>query len=153
MDVYNAVLFISNSADYGGAVYVDDNTNSGTCASEPRIKCFFQVLAIYDYNGALNVNFSTQCMHFSRNHAKISGSILFGGLLDRCAVSPFAEVHKKYHTPDSTGGVSYFKNVLYATDDTISSDPVQVCLCTNLMIQTNVSIKTKIGALKRVKPS
>ena len=130
LDIYNAVLFISNGADYGGAVYVDDNTNSGTCASEPRIKCFFQVLAVYDYNGALNINFSTQCMHFSRNHAKSSGSILFGGLLDRCAVSPFAEIHKKYHTPNSTGGVSYFKNVSYATDDTISSDPVQVCLCT-----------------------
>ena len=129
VDIFNAVLFISNSADYGGAVYVDDNTNSGTCASEPKIKCFFQALAVYDY-GSLNVNFSIQCMHFSRNYAKLSGSNLFGGLLDRCAVSPFAEVYKKPHTSNSIGGISYFKNVSYATDDTISSNPVQVCLCT-----------------------
>ena len=43
----NITLFISNSADYGGAVYVNDDTNSGTCASYPRTECFFQLLAFY----------------------------------------------------------------------------------------------------------
>ena len=43
----NTTLFTANKADYGGAVYVDDDANSGTCASEPKTECFFQVLAIY----------------------------------------------------------------------------------------------------------
>ena len=42
----NTTIFTANRADYGGAVYVDD-TNSGTCASEPKTECFFQVLAIH----------------------------------------------------------------------------------------------------------
>ena len=44
---YNTTIFIANSADYGGAVYVADDTNSGTCASDTKTECFFQVLAIY----------------------------------------------------------------------------------------------------------
>ena len=66
---YNTALFVANSAGYGGAVFVDDNTNSGTCVSEPKTKCFLQVLAVYN-NIALNRNFTTQCMYFSQNHAK-----------------------------------------------------------------------------------
>ena len=42
-----SVYFINNTADYGGAVFVDDDANSGTCASSPRIECFFQVLHGY----------------------------------------------------------------------------------------------------------
>ena len=90
----------------------------------------------------LNVNFTTQCIYFSQNSANSSGSTLFGGLLDRCAVSPFAEVYKKY-TLNSIGGIGYFKNVSFATDDSISSDPVQVCLC------TNDSAKCNNGSVKK----
>ena len=138
---YNTTIFTANSADYGGAVYVDDDTNSGTCTSDPKLECFFQVLAVH---GAADEFLQTQSMHFSQNYANISGSTLYGGLLDRCAVSPFAEVHYKffsdeyflyqYDYPDQnyeyTGnGESYFKDV--STDDspTISSLPVRVCLC------------------------
>ena len=44
----NTTRFITNSADYGGAVYVDDDSYSGTCVSDPKTECFFQVLALYD---------------------------------------------------------------------------------------------------------
>jgi hypothetical protein len=54
-----------------------------------------------------------QSMHFSQNHANISGSTLDGGLLDRCAVSPFAEIHSKYPSAfkDRGHGIAYFRNV------------------------------------------
>ena len=42
----NTAIFTGNSADYGGAVYVDDDTNSGTCASDTKTECFFQVLLL-----------------------------------------------------------------------------------------------------------
>ena len=86
-------------------------------------------------------------MHFSQNHANISGSTLYGGLLDRCAVSPFAEVHNKYPRAfkGRGDGIAYFKNVSTPTyfdrdisletvidaNLSISSDPVRVCLCFN----------------------
>ena len=145
----NTTTFSANSADYGGAIHVDDDTNSGTCASSTETECFFQILALHSHESRY---LGIQSMHFSQNHANISGSTLYGGLLDRCAVSPFAEVHNKYeHDLKNRGdGIVYFKNVstpmyiyyIYnyslgylkreiATDTnlSLSSDPVGVCLC------------------------
>ena len=90
-DAATTTIFAGNNADYGGAVYVDDDTNFGTCASDPRTECFFQVFALYD--AAQPDLLKTQAVHFAQNYAKISGSTLYGGLLDRCAVSQFAEIH------------------------------------------------------------
>ena len=132
---FSTTTFTTNSADYGGAIHVDDNTNSGTCTSSTETECFFQVLALYSHE---NQNLGTQCMHFSQNHANISGSTLYGGLLDRCAVSPVAEVHNKYPRAfkDRGGGIAYFKNVSTPAYVDFSimeivSDPVRVCLCFN----------------------
>ena len=160
---FNTTTFTANSADYGGAIYVDDDTNSGTCTSNTETECFFQVLDLHnsDESPYLMViqSLSTQSMYFSQNHAIVSGSTLYGGLLDRCAVSPFAEVHNKYPRDfkDRGDGVAYFKNVSTPTNtyytynyslgydpifmymetvqiDTnlsVSSNPVRVCLCFN----------------------
>ena len=122
----NTAIFTGNSADYGGAVYVDDDTNSGTCASDPKMDCFFQVLAmIYHFNPKCLLS-----MNFFQNHANISGSTLYGGLLDRCAVSQFAEINEKY-AHDNIGGIAYLRNVSISTNFSISSRPIRICLCTN----------------------
>ena len=141
----NTTTFAANSADYGGAIHVDDDTNSGTC-NNTETECFFQVLALRSDKDPI-----TQSMYFSQNHANISGSTLYGGLLDRCAVSPFAEIHGKYpHAfKDRGNGIAYFKNVstpkypiynyslgdfmeiVIDTNLSVSSDPVRVCLCFN----------------------
>ena len=139
-DNFYTTTFTANSADYGGAIHVDDNTNSGTCASSAETECFFQVLALYSVEDpTYRTRIRTLSMHFSQNHANISGSTLYGGLLDRCAVSPFAEVHNKYPRAfkDRGNGITYFKNVsiptfreiMIDTNLSLSSDPVQVCLC------------------------
>lgn len=56
------LTFLNNSADYGGAVYVSDETNSGTCASESyqiystKTECFLQVLSLQsEYFGVNNI--------------------------------------------------------------------------------------------------
>ena len=110
----DTVIFTANGADYGGAVYTDDDTNSGTCASDTKTECFFQVLALYVNEADSNIK--TQSMHFSQNSANISGSTLYGGLLDRCAVSQFAEVHNKHSLYEQNyeykgNGESYFKDI------------------------------------------
>ena len=133
----NTTIFTANKADYGGAVYVDD-TNSGTCASDLKTECFFQVFAVYERGLQDNdLNTHVQCIYFSQNSATISGSTFYGGLLDRCTVSQLAEAHKL-----SDVGIAYFmyvsiptyythKAILITTNISVSSDPVQVCLCIN----------------------
>ena len=123
----NATIFTANSAEYGGAVYVDDDTNSG-CASDTKTECFFQVLAMYDINARYQINTVTKCLYFSSNYANISGSTLYGGLLDRCAINLFAEIDNT----ESFDGITYFKTVSTIKHNNISifSKPVRVCLCT-----------------------
>ena len=145
---FNTTIFTTNRADYGGAIHVDDDTNSGTCASNTETECFFQVLALYSRESP---SLGIQSMRFSQNYANISGSTLYGGLLDRCSVSPFAEVHNKYPRDFKYrgDGIAYFKNVSIPTyriynyslrgymeividaNLSVSSDPVRVCLCFN----------------------
>ena len=146
-DNFNTTTFTANSADYGGAIYVDDDTNSGTCARNTETECFFQVLALHSFESS---DLETQSMHFTQNHASISGSTLYGGLLDRCAVNSSAEVHNKYPRDfkDRDDGIAYFKNVSTPTyfihdifgnseeivivaNISVSSDPVRVCICFN----------------------
>ena len=128
----SAVQLNGNSADYGGAVYVNDDTNAATC-EQPSAECFFQVLALH---GLLMPEVNTVSISFSQNHARRSGPTLFGGLLDRCTVSPFAEVHNSILDINSEtefvyneSGIDYFNASAVYIPNTISSNPVQVCLC------------------------
>ena len=82
--------FQANHANYGGAIYVADNTNAGACS--PDNECFIQTLALYQYKtnmrkGLINVLFYD-------NIVSEQGANIFGGLLDRCISSPLAEVYK-----------------------------------------------------------
>ena len=58
-------------------------------------------------------------------------SNVFGGLLDRCNPSPFAEVYEsQLEIPPHYNGVSYLGDIANVTAlDTISSLPVRICFC------------------------
>ena len=121
--------FKGNHADYGGAVYVADDTNSGACS--PNIECFIQTLVLYlstCSSKRISVN-----MAFSGNTASERGSNLFGGLLDRCVQSSFAELYQldedirdQYYS-----GFNYLQNISNIESHSISSLPVRVCFCTS----------------------
>ena len=118
-----ATVFRDNHANYGGTIYVADNTNSGACSS--NIECFIQTLALYQYSTIHTLNILS-----SHNTANEQGANLFGGLLDRCIPNPFAEVYLKQRIHYSV--VSYLGNISNLRDlDTISSLPVRVCFCTS----------------------
>ena len=136
--------FEDNSASYGGALYVSDETNSGTCASSSYkealaiTECFIQSAALNSYaNKGSDINVVN--MKFGNNQAHISGSILYGGLLDRCTVSPFAEVNNQrddhtqpYLNHYTVTGVDYFIKIGDIKElDSISSDSVRICFCMN----------------------
>ena len=123
-------------------MYVADETTSGTCASEwyqiqsTTTECFIQTLSFHsnDYPFSLDQIF----VEFNNNGARISGSNIFGGLLDRCTVSPFTD---KWIADSIKDGVTYinsFSNIRNL--DSITSKPVRVCFC-NASHQPDCSYK------------
>ena len=110
--------FINNSAKDGGAIYVADKTNFGTCDSNQKAivaaseaDCFFQSM---DTSKAVILE---DFIDFINNTATRRGAILFGGLLDRCTVNDVF--------------YSQQKNFINLILNDIASAPVRVCLCHN----------------------
>ena len=136
--------FIGNFADYGGALYVSDDINSGTCASIPKRheqitsgECFLQTPSLFPIvqsHSAPNSLLHIRNVYFMNNSATQSGAVMYGGLIDRCKPGPFAEIRVK-HPQYYIDGVSYLLNVTnlqtddFKTQSEISSDPVRICFC------------------------
>ena len=112
-----------NRANYGGGIYVADDTNSGACS--PDNECFIQTLGL---SPQIAVN-----IFFSENIASEQGSNLFGGLLDRCIPSLFAEGYSTieiyYNRKLNYTDVTYLGNISNIELHSISSEPVRVCFC------------------------
>ena len=129
---YNIVAFTANRADHGGAVYVSDG---GMCTSARR-ECFFQSLALYN---SLPIDSVHQSIHFLNNNAVISGNSLYGGLLDRCTISPLAEIDMIDRNNDSfplndsdsvtMKGSEYLHMMSNIEDSEIGSPGIRVCFC------------------------
>ena len=121
------LFFMSNVAAFGGGLYVSDETST---ACDTDTECFYQVYAVHD-SRSMYLDLLTTI--FSENYASEFGHDLFGGLLDRCAVSPYAEVHLKYNLIDQRFfGVNYLLNTSSLDDvDTIASVAVRICFCNN----------------------
>ena len=155
-----AVNFIGNSAQYGGAIYVDDASNSDTCGSNPfeknspKSECFLNVVSTQTVVTA-NTNFSLKNVLFDQNLAAVSGPTLFGGLLDRCIVSPFNEVDR---TIDQTtnellsykgDGLDYLLDISQGQSvHSISSYPVQVCPCESGRVKCGYNAKVNVEVRK-----
>ena len=140
-----SLVFKNNHASYGGAVYVADNTNANACASGNE--CFIQTLALTQIFYHYHSQPTTVNMHFSGNTACEKGANIFGGLLDRCIPSPFAEVHINHRTRYS--GISYLGNISNITQlDTISSLSIRVCFC-NSKSEPNCSYQPPTIKIKK----
>ena len=128
------ITFLRNSATYGGAIFVDDRSNPDICNNnfsqyEASTHCFLQTLFYSPY----------ESVTFAKNHALIAGNVLFGGLLDRCTVSPFSHNYEDKHdmmraasitTLTPSYGVDYFQNVTSTIDlNMIDSYPIRICQC------------------------
>ena len=142
----SSIFFMGNQAkECGGAVYVADETNAATCEGAGAInsshhsdanECFFQVFAML-LSEKIRNNRDLVAIDFANNSAP-SGPVLFGGLLDRCTVSPMAEIHKvnssREHFGISVPGITYLSHVSNISIDDlrsldIRSKPVQICFC------------------------
>ena len=131
------VTFHNNSASYGGAIYVSDD---GMCSLTTLDDCPFQALAMYSPMLMEDDITDTRCknvLNFNDNMATSSGEDLFGGLLDRCTVSMFAEpnvnnVNMDYSFSNGTvitNGYEYLMSISNIVGEHISSEPIRVCFC------------------------
>ena len=121
----NVVNFAGNSADYGGAVFVDDNTLSAAC-TRGDIECFIQdlILLIDEEHKAGN------SVSLEQNHARVQGSNLFGGLLHWCAIRAFTVLENTImYTNATVDGLSYYKRISNSSLNKVSLHPINVCQC------------------------
>ena len=134
--------FIQNIADSdGGAIFIEDETYLDTCRSKSyweyktETECFLQAL----YNDVKNKPIEQKHSINFMNNTAMRGSVLYGGLLDRCTVSPMADIYNNsiYTTTTShtVDGFTYFLKEgglsLQNVTDEIASDAVRICFCYN----------------------
>ncbi len=134
----SSVLYIklrisNNSAQYGGGIFVADDTESGACregATETDdtltifADCFIQTIKLYQERSKYEIPRYLNTF-MTNNVATQSGADIYGGLLDRCTVSQSAE----YHISSNESPLDYIKKTVKFSS--ISSMPVQVKLCNN----------------------
>ena len=161
-DAHYTVEFIANSADYGAAIYVADDTNSATCMSTSYMaysastECFFQTLVTIvrqQTNLASQIAANPINTIFTGNIAYHTGSNVYGGLLDRCSVSPFVQrTNNEMEREKLVNGITYFISISNNTDPdpySISSKPVKVCFCQDNIPHCNATesllVTTKKG--------
>ena len=113
------VSFTRNDAVYGGAVYVEDDSNSCSPANE----CFIQALSTTPYT--YNI-LSAEDIVLYGNTATERGSDLFGGQIYTCSVNKITNI---FRSKLNIRGHEYYKFTNF-TSDTVASDPVRVCFCT-----------------------
>ena len=125
----DSVVFMNNIADYGGAMYIADDTNIGACLDfsnqsqsisvATQSECFFQLSSVVNTRGLPLIE---SAFRFDKNIGKYSGDDLFGGLLDRCTITYFDRIIKY---SSMFGFADYILN-------STSSKPVRLCLCDSI---------------------
>ena len=140
-DQSGVINFSANSADYGGAVHVSDESRLDLCSPNyygshfEAKECFIQILVMYNStNYGRQVTSSFKSVYFLHNTVRVSGSSLFGGLIDRCKVFHFTEQlltnsYQLHHLATVVHGVSYLKKISNIDLSDIGSQPVQLCFC------------------------
>ena len=105
--------FTNNSAEKGGAIFVADNTNDGvlcqganTDIHQQQAECFIQTLK-YDHFSVRSITYINT--FFTNNTALQSGSDIYGGQLDRCTISRYAELVYGYPEYKNSSGFDYIK--------------------------------------------
>lgn len=139
----SSVIFARNTADYGGAIFVDDDTKFDTCFTTdtnitPASECFFSVLEPQEVNEADSI--SIERIKLYDNTARLKGSDVFGGLLDRCVPHIIAsDIGSTLLTgviaQRNTDALKKFQELSNIKNlSSITSQPTKVCFCVNEML-------------------
>ena len=135
------IYFKGNSAVDGGAIYINDDSSCLNSDYDENVRpkdsteCFFQIFSAFQQI-SMAPNLTT--LNFEQNYAYGKGSVLFGGLLDRCTINHYAKIIFKCNFTVGTQpgcfvhyvrGVNYITHMSNIDIDSISSKPVRICFC------------------------
>ena len=113
----------NNAAEFGGAIYVEDVPS--------RNECFFHI-----QNDQL-LGLDTTPLVFEKNTAGMRGSVLYGGLLNKCS----------FASDRHTSALELFNtSILQENGDkghSISSDPTQLCFCNRNKLNCTETTQSK----------
>ena len=117
------ILLLYNTASRGGAIYVDDETNSLPCRSQSlgeylEDECFIQATLPFGHDDLVKF------LLFRENEATHGRSDIYGGLIDRCRPSPLSSDKP---LRDFLFSVSNIEKASIS----VSSRPVHICFCKN----------------------
>ena len=116
------VNLISNHANFGGGLYIDDESEESVCSNNPYTGEYSSVSGCFFENVTRGL-----LIYFDENYAKHGGHNLYGGLLDRCRV--VSETNSSRLEPV---GADRFKEISNITSyTTVTSKPVRLCHCKN----------------------
>ena len=119
------INFIENTAEYGGGLYIDDQSNPELCNGSSSTECFFQILAPSPLHLMDVIKFQNEALNFTGNSANSTGDAIFGGLLDRCTLNSATPSRRQKYD-----GINYIQSISNIDDvDSISSHPVRLCFC------------------------
>ena len=116
------VFWNNNHATYGGAIYVTDVSPVSYCASvtiHTYQSCFFE-LPSQNLSNGIDVQ-----LIFKDNSADVTGSVLYGGVIDNCKLTDL----------DAYSSGEVFDKIVHIEDDNttsrqcISSVPFHICPC------------------------
>ena len=123
-DFYNQfsikLVFSNNSADYGGAIYVLDDSNSAVLCQQTAQsglrplstnECFLQTLRLYYPRDTYYSVFNYINIFFQFNEGNKAGNDIFGGLLDRCQINAFSEIYN-FGFRNELSGFDYLKAIV-----------------------------------------
>ena len=112
----------NNATELGGAIYAADVSGPGQFFPQQHVafrrKCFFHILG-----SEQSLQVEATPLMFVNNTAGVRGSVLFGGLLEKCT----------FISDRFTSTLELFNlSIIHSKDDkehSISSEPTQLCFC------------------------
>ena len=119
--------FTDNQAEYGGAMFVRSRLTLNDCTKPSQLLtdrefCFFEVAEMNSVHLA-----------FTDNIANVTGSVLYGGMLQSCIIVFADSIDATFQT--TLSALDYFYNISDIKSNVvttpISSDPVRICFCLN----------------------
>ena len=132
---YTTLHWENNHANLGGAIYVYDINPFTYCTQLsryiPKEECFFQLTSQSLLDG-IDIK-----LVFKNNTADTAGSILYGGVIDKCTLRVLGH----------NSGEVFDMLVQYQADNTasnLSSDPFHICPCKNNHPNCNIYQSNKI---------
>ena len=141
-----AIFYEDQAATDGGAIYYADSVSITQCIEYKVEQCLSEQsqCSVFSDEGEclieLKSHISDIQLNFINNSAGSAGTIFYGGRLDECRLYVGERVRDSCneriggaYIQDAISKIQAISNVIKADNLTsdISSDPLQVCICTN----------------------